>query len=84
MRSLTVEDTISINIHIKQVLGDYFIFDVQTFDYKITLFIKGKNGSIPDDIAEQIINELNEFHYESHTVDMVGFGQSVIVIGRGD
>ena len=84
MKALTVEDIINVNTHVRQVFGDYFFFDNQMIEGKLVYTILGKLGAIPDDIASKIIEELEEFKYVSQTVDVAGFGNSVIVIGRGE
>ena len=83
MHPLTIEDLVNIKLYITQLLGDLFIFDNHILDSKLIFYIKGKMGSIPEDIALKIIEELTQDNYVSNQIDVMGFGNSVVVIGMG-
>lgn len=82
MNPLTIEDLVSIKLYVTQLLGDLFIFDNHILDGRLIYYIKGKIGPIPDDIALKIIEELTQDGYVSNQIDVMGFGNSVAVMGR--
>ena len=82
MNPLAVEDLVNIKLYVTQILGDLFIFDNHILDSRLIFYIKGKIGPIPDDVALKIIEELTQDKYVSNQIDVMGFGNSVVVVGR--
>ena len=81
MNPLTPVDCASIRIFITQIFDDNFLFDTQIIGGVLVMNILGKPGAIPDDFCDKVIEELKEYHYFAQKIDIVGFGQSVVVKG---
>lgn len=84
MRPLIVEDLISIKIYVTQLIGDLFIFENHILSGKLVFYIKGKSGPIPKDFALKVIEELEEYRYVAEQIELMGFGNSVIITGMGE